>query len=373
MDASSMAQMRLQAAQAVAHAATRSREAAAAAAAPQNGAAPASTSGTPGPPAQARATPPPALITTAPVQLQKQQGAKNTNNTQSHTPEDALATIPAAAQRLAHGSENASRTNETRSTAAVSAAPKPPVLTRRFNPNITRFDPTNPHIWTEAARAQHVASAPAAPATAAQQQQGELRAAQTQDKNAAQLSAAQSSAQDARGDGAGGWDPPPAPMCLLCTEPIVNLAMGACGHAEVCATCCLKSRLCYSNAKCPVCNAVQETVAIVPWTLEPGRQTAAVNSACAGRRARASGVTTHDAAWAKGVHVYTGPPIGPALLDELQAHTSNACTLCSGAAAARKPFVSLSALAKHTRSAHQLQLCQVCCCYPAARVVIWLP
>ena len=56
-----------------------------------------------------------------------------------------------------------------------------------------------------------------------------------------------------------------APACIVCTEDIAVVAVGSCGHAATCAHCCLRSRLCYSNKRCPVCAAQQSLVTLIPW------------------------------------------------------------------------------------------------------------
>jgi hypothetical protein len=56
-----------------------------------------------------------------------------------------------------------------------------------------------------------------------------------------------------------------APACIVCTDTIVHTALGHCNHAAVCAFCCLKLRLKYNNFKCPVCNAHQAIVSLLPW------------------------------------------------------------------------------------------------------------
>ena len=44
------------------------------------------------------------------------------------------------------------------------------------------------------------------------------------------------------------------------------VAIGCCQHtdAPVCARCCLRQRICYNVARCPLCNADQDEVCIVP-------------------------------------------------------------------------------------------------------------
>ena len=45
--------------------------------------------------------------------------------------------------------------------------------------------------------------------------------------------------------------------CIICCEPLLAVAVGACGHTEVCAACSLRSRTLYRDLKCPLCKTEQ--------------------------------------------------------------------------------------------------------------------
>ena len=38
--------------------------------------------------------------------------------------------------------------------------------------------------------------------------------------------------------------------CIICCEPLLLVAVGRCNHSNVCAKCCLRSRLCFGDTKC---------------------------------------------------------------------------------------------------------------------------
>ena len=54
---------------------------------------------------------------------------------------------------------------------------------------------------------------------------------------------------------------PPEP-CVVCCEPMAVVSVGPCGHAQVCARCCLRLRLNYKDMRCPLCKAEQPEVVI---------------------------------------------------------------------------------------------------------------
>ncbi|KAL6777341.1 hypothetical protein ACKKBF_B21135 [Auxenochlorella protothecoides x Auxenochlorella symbiontica] len=60
-------------------------------------------------------------------------------------------------------------------------------------------------------------------------------------------------------------DAPPPPDCIVCYEPCVEVAVGACGHATVCADCTLRARLCFRQLACPLCKTELASVALTQW------------------------------------------------------------------------------------------------------------
>jgi hypothetical protein len=99
------------------------------------------------------------------------------------------------------------------------------------------------------------------------------------------------------------------PSCVICTEPMEVVAIGTCGHAATCARCCLKTRLNYSNNKCPVCAVQQPLVIIVPWSQ---KLPAPPEATAAGKPVQGLFRQYHyHAPWAQGVLVAKTEPYVP--------------------------------------------------------------
>lgn len=60
-------------------------------------------------------------------------------------------------------------------------------------------------------------------------------------------------------------DTNPLVNCLICKEDKQFVSIGVCDHHRVCSYCTMKSRLLYSETKCPICNANLEYVYIVDF------------------------------------------------------------------------------------------------------------
>ena len=60
-------------------------------------------------------------------------------------------------------------------------------------------------------------------------------------------------------------DANPLVNCLICKEDKQFVSIGVCDHHRVCSYCTMKSRLLYSETKCPICNANLEYVYIVDF------------------------------------------------------------------------------------------------------------
>lgn len=43
--------------------------------------------------------------------------------------------------------------------------------------------------------------------------------------------------------------------CIVCCNPLKIVAFMSCGHSQVCAECCLRSRMLFKDRKCPLCKA----------------------------------------------------------------------------------------------------------------------
>ncbi|KAK3256940.1 hypothetical protein CYMTET_33954, partial [Cymbomonas tetramitiformis] len=48
--------------------------------------------------------------------------------------------------------------------------------------------------------------------------------------------------------------------CIVCCNPLTIAAFMSCGHSQVCAECCLRSRMLFKDRKCPLCKADQPEV-----------------------------------------------------------------------------------------------------------------
>ncbi|MEW5316918.1 MAG: hypothetical protein WDW38_008257 [Sanguina aurantia] len=82
--------------------------------------------------------------------------------------------------------------------------------------------------------------------------------------------------------------PPPSFTCLICCEPSHAIAIGKCGHTDVCAMCTLRLRLLYADNRCSLCKGQNDEVVIIsaPGVL-PAPDTAAADAAAAAAAAAA--------------------------------------------------------------------------------------
>eukprot|EP00798_Chlamydomonas_sp_ICE-L_P015510 gene15510-21600_t len=127
----------------------------------------------------------------------------------------------------------------------------------------------------------------------------------------------------------------------------------------VCARCCLRMRMCYTDVRCPLCKtSLPEVVVLRPPASGPvpGYQTLLGS----GRDRLWS-----KPRWAKGVNVYEpleGPPEGKRssrlkpLHALLQQMTAIACAVCDRGG--KRPFPAQRALSEHMWDAHHKSLCQ---------------
>ncbi|MEW5300308.1 MAG: hypothetical protein WDW36_003247 [Sanguina aurantia] len=206
--------------------------------------------------------------------------------------------------------------------------------------------------------------------------------------------------------------PPPSFTCLICCEPSHAIAIGKCGHTDVCAMCTLRLRLLYADNRCSLCKGQNDEVVIIsaPGVL-PAPDTAAADAAAAAAAA-AAGPTSKatDAAaalpasavataalpsfeslvaqrsrlwqkpgWAKGVLVddASGVAAGAAaaagdggvrqerilpqdlLHSRIVAATTRSCSICSERGYS-KLFPSDKQMQDHLQASHGMQCCSIC-------------
>jgi E3 ubiquitin-protein ligase ZNF598 len=137
------------------------------------------------------------------------------------------------------------------------------------------------------------------------------------------------------------------PPCLVCCSEMALVSLGSCDHKAVCGRCCLRLRLCYGDARCPLCKAELTEAVVAPWAAAPSR--------FADRRAFRS-----PAFAAGGVSACSGGDArdDAMLLDALRRSAAVACSTCDPGA--YRPFKRLEHLEAHMRTAHRRRLCGLC-------------
>jgi hypothetical protein len=205
--------------------------------------------------------------------------------------------------------------------------------------------------------------------------------------------------------------PPPPPyvprMCVICADRAEAVAVGPCDHSEICHHCCLRLRILYRDARCPLCKADNATVYLTAAASSAPAATVAEGGApqpqpqphapppppppppsfeeLEAARARAPDRFYSGKRWALGVHVDKAmPDPPPALLApgggvaaaaalrawqgrwrvplhvQLLQWTSRSCPVCD-------PLVSSPAWARSDPSATKCHLLGASCRLPSAR------
>lgn len=147
----------------------------------------------------------------------------------------------------------------------------------------------------------------------------------------------------------------------MTAPPPQAVSIGRCGHSDVCASCCLRLRLCYKQQRCPLCKDTLKEVVIV-------RLEQSSSATFADLMAHKDTRLWHKKQWAPSVFVDTMAPGLQAeggqrgrskpLQVELMRMTARACVICDRGGA--KPFPTNKALLNHVESSHNRHLCHVC-------------
>ena len=152
------------------------------------------------------------------------------------------------------------------------------------------------------------------------------------------------------------------PSCVLCCNTMKEVAIGPCNHREICATCCLRLRLCYDSTECSLCKSKQPSVVIALWrkNIPSWNEYKTKPHKLARSKNFANGTVAAD----------TWQPIESTaeidLLWELRHRTSLSCVLCNRIAKAKgtpfpKPFPNRQALKNHyPKSHHGHKICELC-------------
>ena len=128
--------------------------------------------------------------------------------------------------------------------------------------------------------------------------------------------------------------------CVICTEGITIYSIGECNHANLCYSCCFRSRVIYGDFTCPICRHKNMTVYYTKKLMsyeEISKQPQAFSF-------KQYGVKTND----------------KALYNYLRYLLSNTCKYC------RKSFKTPEELNEHYKALHHVQFCDVCLKYQKA-------
>lgn len=145
-----------------------------------------------------------------------------------------------------------------------------------------------------------------------------------------------------------------AEHCVVCCEPMLDVAVGPCNHQQVCARCCLRLRLCYDDQKCPLCKTVLSEVIVARWRPDMPSFSEAISSKASlwQRRLWARGVLVDDSS------ALASRPGQLKLSGQLQAMTSMSCPVCDPSG--RRPHPTAKALLMHVQQQHRECVCHVC-------------
>ncbi|KIY92066.1 hypothetical protein MNEG_15897, partial [Monoraphidium neglectum] len=195
-------------------------------------------------------------------------------------------------------------------------------------------------------------------------------------------------------------------MCVICADRAEAVAVGPCDHSEICHHCCLRLRILYRDARCPLCKADNATVYLTAAASSAPAATVAEGGApqpqpqphapppppppppsfeeLEAARARAPDRFYSGKRWALGVHVDKAmPDPPPALLApgggvaaaaalrawqgrwrvplhvQLLQWTSRSCPVCDPLGRNRRPFGTPKELREHLLTHGRVQ-CPVC-------------
>eukprot|EP00887_Chlorella_sp_A99_P007429 scaffold2.g7429.t1 len=193
------------------------------------------------------------------------------------------------------------------------------------------------------------------PAAAPRHRQPPARPLERPQRQPAQPQGAREQRQNEAGEAPLGADAAAedAPHCLVCCDPLVEVALGRCNHGQACSSCTLRMRLCYGNRDCPFCKQQLDEVLIAPWRpdLPEWEWYEAHPEAVARSRCFAGGTILADR-WRPGGR------LSSRLLHDLERRTSPACSVCDPGAQA--PFPTVPQLARHMRDDHGQRMCNLC-------------